>query len=61
MRIHRNCLVAKDAIRGFERASAVDADGESDGGWAVVLNQVSEKLPVSRRQQHIVREFGRIL
>jgi two-component system response regulator AlgR len=39
----------------------VDADGESDGGWAVVLNQVSEKLPVSRRQQHIVREFGRIL
>ena len=61
VRIHRNCLVAKDAIRGFERASAVDADGESDGGWAVVLNQVSEKLPVSRRQQHIVREFGRIL
>jgi len=61
VRIHRNCLVAKDAIRGFERASMVDADGESDGGWAVVLNQVSEKLPVSRRQQHIVREFGRIL
>ena len=61
VRIHRNCLVAKDAIRGFERASAVDVDGESDGGWTVVLNQVSEKLPVSRRQQHIVREFGRIL
>ena len=60
-RSHRNCLVAKDAIRGFERASAVDVDGESDGGWTVVLNQVSEKLPVSRRQQHIVREFGRIL
>jgi hypothetical protein len=26
-----------------------------------VLNQVAEKLPVSRRQQHIVREIGRIL
>jgi two-component system response regulator AlgR len=57
VRIHRNCLVAKDAIRGFERAT--DADGE--GGWAVVLNGVAEKLAVSRRQQHIVRELGRIL
>ena len=61
VRIHRNCLVAKDAIRGFERGAVVDADGDGEGGWAVVLNHVSEKLPVSRRQQHIVREFGRIL
>jgi two-component system response regulator AlgR len=63
VRIHRNCLVAKEAIRGFERGAAVDADGdgEGEGGWAVVLNQVAEKLPVSRRQQHIVREIGRIL
>ncbi len=57
VRIHRNCLVAKEAIRGFERAT--DADGE--GHWAVVLNGVAEKLDVSRRQQHIVRELGRIL
>ena len=61
VRIHRNCLVAKDAIRGFERGAVVDADGDGEGGWAVVLNHVNEKLPVSRRQQHIVREFGRIL
>ena len=27
----------------------------------VVLNNVSEKIDVSRRQQHIVRELGRIL
>ena len=57
VRIHRNCLVAKDAIRGFERAT--DADGE--GHWVVVMNDVAEKLAVSRRQQHIVRELGRIL
>jgi len=25
----------------------------------VVLNGVAERLPVSRRQQHIVKEFGR--
>jgi two-component system response regulator AlgR len=57
VRIHRNCLVAKDAIRGFERAT--DADGE--GHWVAVLTSVAEKLAVSRRQQHIVRELGRIL
>ncbi len=57
VRIHRNCLVAKDAIRGFERAT--DADGE--GHWAVVLKNITDKLAVSRRQQHIVREFGKIL
>lgn len=61
VRIHRNCIVAKEAIRGFERGAFIDADGEGEGGWAVVLNNVDEKLPVSRRQQHIVREFGRIL
>jgi hypothetical protein len=26
-----------------------------------VLNNVAEKIDVSRRQQHIVRELGRIL
>jgi two-component system, LytTR family, response regulator AlgR len=57
VRIHRNCLVGKDAIRGFERAT--DADGE--GHWVVVLKSVTEKLAVSRRQQHIVREFGKLL
>lgn len=61
VRIHRNCLVAKEAIRGFERGAAIEEDGEGEGGWAVVLSGVAEKLPVSRRQQHIVREFGRIL
>jgi len=57
VRIHRNCLVAKDAIRGFERAGDVDGEGH----WVVVLKDVAEKLAVSRRQQQIVREFGRML
>lgn len=54
VRVHRNCLVARAAIRGFERAPE---DGESH--WVVLLNGVDEKLPVSRRQQHVVREFSR--
>ena len=55
VRIHRNCLVARAAIRGFERVG-----GESgEGPWQVVLAGLEERMPVSRRQQHIVREFTR--
>jgi two-component system response regulator AlgR len=55
VRVHRNCLAAKSAIRGFERATGPDGEGH----WLVLLNGVDEKLAVSRRQQHIVREFGK--
>jgi two-component system, LytTR family, response regulator AlgR len=55
VRVHRNCLVAREAIRGFERR--VSADG--DAHWEVLLRGVNEALPVSRRQQYIVREIGR--
>jgi len=55
VRVHRNCLVARDAIRGFERR--VTADG--DAHWEVLLRGVPDALPVSRRQQFIVREIGR--
>ena len=55
MRVHRNCLVARDAIRGFERR--VNDDG--DAHWEVVLNGMSETLAVSRRQQGIVRDLAR--
>ena len=43
------------AHRGFEKEAA-------DGGesrWVVLLNGLEERLPVSRRQQHIVKELGR--
>jgi two-component system, LytTR family, response regulator AlgR len=52
VRIHRNCLVSRHAITGFER----NLD-ESESGWAVVIRDTGEKLPVSRRQQHIVKQF----
>jgi len=52
VRIHRNCLVARAAIRGFEREQ-----DEGEGHWVVKLDGLDEKLPVSRRQQHIVREL----
>ena len=52
VRIHRNCLVARAAIAGFERNAE-----ESESGWAVVIKATGEKLPVSRRQHHVVKQF----
>jgi two-component system response regulator AlgR len=52
IRIHRNCLVSRHAIAGFERNAE-----ESESGWAVVIKETQEKLPVSRRQQHVVKQF----
>jgi two-component system response regulator AlgR len=55
VRVHRNCLVARGFVRGFERRVG---DG-GDAHWEVLLKDVPETLPVSRRQQSIVREIGR--
>jgi two-component system, LytTR family, response regulator AlgR len=52
VRIHRNCLVARAAIAGFERNAE-----ESESGWAVVIKGTNEKLPVSRRQHSVVKQF----
>jgi two-component system response regulator AlgR len=52
VRVHRNCLVARAAIRGFERT----ADGnEEEPYWNVVLADLEERLPVSRRQWPAVK------
>ena len=45
VRIHRNCLVARRLIRGFERLG--EEGGETR--WGVVVDGVPEPLPVSRR------------
>ena len=55
VRIHRNSLVARDRIEGFERKTLPDGDTH----WEVVMRGVTERLPVSRRQQHLIRELGR--
>ena len=54
VRVHRNCLIARAAVRGFERSA-----GEGEGHWLALLDGCDEKIAVSRRQQHIVRELGR--
>ena len=67
-RIHRNTLVATKAVAGFEKmtdgggpgedVAQFGEKGESGGShWAVVIRGIPERLAVSRRQQHVVKEF----
>jgi two-component system response regulator AlgR len=52
LRIHRNALVARHAIRALEKYQ----DPEEGEGWAVRLHGLDELLFVSRRQLAAVRE-----
>lgn len=52
MRIHRNALIARQAVRALEK----HRDPEEGEGWAVRLEGVDELLFVSRRQVAAVRE-----
>jgi two-component system response regulator AlgR len=53
LRIHRNALVARHAVRALERHH----DPQEPEGWALRLNGVDEPLLVSRRQLAAVREL----
>lgn len=52
MRIHRNALIARRAVRALVRHH----DAEDGDGWAVRLNGIDELLMVSRRQLSLVRD-----
>ena len=55
VRVHRNCLVARKAIAGFERG----ADKEGEPSWRVLLSGISEPIAVSRRQWPHLKELTR--
>jgi len=54
LRVHRNALVARHAMRSLERRALADDDGAE--AWAVRVSPVDEWLAVSRRQVAAVRE-----
>ncbi|MFG6466299.1 LytR/AlgR family response regulator transcription factor [Roseateles sp. BYS87W] len=64
LRVHRNALVARAAVRELERHAATnfgeldggDPSGEAADSWAVRVAHVDEWLAVSRRQVAAVRE-----
>ena len=63
VRVHRNALVAKNAIAGVERGLQVSApDGREERvqeAWEVILKGSAERLPVSRRQWPLVKALVR--
>jgi two-component system response regulator AlgR len=65
LRVHRNALVARSAIVGVERGSQpVDAEGDQEkekvqDTWQVILRDVDDRLPISRRQWPIVKALVR--
>jgi two-component system response regulator AlgR len=61
LRVHRNALVAVQAVRALERREGVgeggagEGDSEAASGWAVRVAPLDEWLAVSRRQVAAVR------
>ncbi len=53
LRIHRNALIARSAVRSLEK----HYEAEEGEGWAVRLDGVEELLAVSRRQLSTVRSL----
>ncbi|MFZ6645420.1 LytR/AlgR family response regulator transcription factor [Undibacterium sp. TJN25] len=75
VRVHRNALIARNAIRGVERVSHLAHQGSdknapqsmgADGvlekiseSWQVILRDTDERLPVSRRQWPVIKSLVR--
>ena len=59
VRVHRKALVARDAIIGVERGThSIDGEGEGERAqepWQVILREIDERLPISRRQWPVVK------
>ena len=75
VRVHRNALIARNAIKGVERVSSVANQGADRGGpaiadtdgehekvtesWQVILRDTDERLPISRRQWPLIKSLVR--
>jgi two-component system response regulator AlgR len=55
VRVHRNAIVSRQAVRALELRAASVPDPEDSGGWAVCVAPIGEWLAVSRRQVAAVR------
>jgi len=61
IRCHRNCIVAKNYIAGFEKRiiknNLDEEEINNEKQWVVLLKNLDEVIPISRRHQHIVQEL----
>lgn len=58
VRVHRNALVARNAICGVEKGSAPEDGEKQEKGqesWQVIVRDVPERLPISRRQWPVIK------
>jgi two-component system response regulator AlgR len=60
IRIHRNALVARARIAGFQRVRGKpEGEGEStEAHWEILLRDLDERLPISRRQWPTVKALA---
>ncbi len=56
LRVHRNALVARAAVRELARRALPEAEPDGGEGWAVRVAPADEWLAVSRRQLAAVRQ-----
>lgn len=54
MRVHRNAIVAINAVTALEKHHGPDAEGD---GWQLRLRGINEPVAVSRRQLQAVKEL----
>lgn len=59
IRVHRNALVAREAIAGTTRSTEAAESDNGEHGWRVLLRGVHETLPVSRRQWPLLKSLLR--
>ena len=57
VRAHRNCLVARQALSGYERGA--DAEADAEVRWHLILRNIDERIPVSRRQWPMIKQLLR--
>ena len=55
LRVHRNALVARAAIAGFERVRTSAETGDDEQQWVVLLKGIPDTIAVSRRHQHLIK------
>jgi two-component system, LytTR family, response regulator AlgR len=59
VRVHRNALVARNAIAGYEKQRVHHDEEASEAAeglaWVVLIKDIPDTVVVSRRHQHVIR------
>jgi len=55
VRIHRNALVARNAVAGFEKKRIAEGEDAGEAVWVALIKGIPETLVVSRRHQHVIK------